>query len=43
MSGSKYVYIIAGQLADGVIEKTDLETFNKDVKEAILYLSGIDD
>ena len=42
MGASKYLYVIASQLAEGLIDKTDLAAFNEDVKEAILYLSGID-
>src|SRR6185295_5976442 len=32
MTGSNYIWIIAGQLADGVITKQDLEPFNEEVK-----------
>jgi len=42
LSGSQYLYVIAAQLADGVISKDDLEEFNEDVRENILFLSKID-
>ena len=42
MGGSKYLYVIAGQLFDGAITKNDLDDFNEDVRESILFLSGVD-
>jgi len=42
MGGSKYLYIIAAQLADGVINRDDLANFDEDVRSAILLLSGME-
>jgi len=42
MGGSKYLYVVAAQLADGVISRNDLEGFKDDVREKILLLSSID-
>lgn len=42
MGGSKYLYVIAGQLADGVISKDDLDDFDDEVRNKILFLSGIE-
>lgn len=39
MTGSKYVMIIASQLYDGVIGEDELEDFNSEVKNTILFLS----
>ena len=41
MTGSKYLVIIAGQLADGVITVEDLCDFDEDVIERLLLLSGL--
>ena len=43
MGGSKYLYVIAGQLASGVINRNNLTDFDEDVISDILLLSGIDD
>ena len=32
MTGSKYIYIVAAQLVDGVISKEDLEPFSEEAK-----------
>ncbi|MEP7170321.1 MAG: hypothetical protein ABI855_13200 [Bacteroidota bacterium] len=40
MKGSKYIYIIAGQLADEIISENDLKEFNEETQKAILVLSG---
>lgn len=42
MTGSGYLYIIAGQLADGIINKNDLIDFDENVREKIFILSGIE-
>lgn len=38
MSGSKYIYIIAGQLIDGIIEEDDLNEFSDDAIQTIKML-----
>ena len=43
MGGSKYLYVIAGQLASGVINRYNLTDFDEDVISDILLLNGIDD
>ena len=43
MSGSNYLFIIAGQLYDGLIPIESLDQFDQDIKDKILFLSGIDD
>ena len=40
MTGSNYLWIIAGQLADDVITKQDLEPFNEEVKNIIALLTS---
>lgn len=42
MSGSQYLWIIAGQLANDVITLDDLSQFNEDVREQIIFMSRID-
>ncbi|MBM3437043.1 MAG: hypothetical protein FJY07_12600 [Bacteroidetes bacterium] len=42
MTGSKYIYVIAAQLADGVIGKQDIEAFDGEIRSAILLLSGVE-
>ena len=41
MGGSQYLYVLAGQLADGVISKDDLDDFSEDVRESILFISDM--
>lgn len=43
MTGSKYVYIIASQLADGIISREELSEFDEDVQQSIIFLSGIEE
>jgi hypothetical protein len=38
MSGSKYIYIIAGQIIDKIISKEELEEFSESAKENILQI-----
>jgi len=41
MTGSKYLLVIAGQLADGIIKDDDLENFPDEVKQTVkLWASG---
>lgn len=40
--GSTYLFIIAGQLADGVIALEEIEDFSTDTKNRLIMLSGID-
>ena len=40
MTGSKYVFIIAAQLADEVISKDALKDFSEQVQKAIIHMSG---
>ena len=42
MSGSRYLYIIACQLADGIIDRNDLKEFREDIREKISILSGLE-
>jgi hypothetical protein len=41
MTGSKYLFIIAGQLQDGVISENDLNELSPGVKQAIIMIAGI--
>jgi hypothetical protein len=41
MTGSKYLFIIAGQLRDDVISENDLADFSDEVKQAIKLIAGI--
>ena len=41
MSGSRYLYIIAAQLADKVIAVEELNDFPEDIREKIIIMSGI--
>jgi hypothetical protein len=41
MTGSKYLFIIAGQLRDNVISENDLIDFSDKVKQAIKLIAGI--
>jgi len=41
MTGSKYLFIIVAQLADGIISEEDLEKFPDEVKLKIKFLAGI--
>ncbi|TVR79388.1 MAG: hypothetical protein EA412_06600 [Chitinophagaceae bacterium] len=41
MSGSKYLLILAAQLADNVITINDLKDFNDDVREKIISISNL--
>lgn len=43
MTGSKYLYILAGQLADGAIKVYDLSGFDPEVKNRIIFISRIND
>ena len=38
MSGSKYIYIIAGQLLDGIINEDDLKEFSDEAISDITFL-----
>ena len=40
MTGSRYLFIVAAQLADGVISMNDLKDFSGEAQQAILLLSG---
>lgn len=42
MKGTTYLFILAGQLADGIISRAELNMFDNDIKEKIFFLSGID-
>ncbi len=41
MKGSTYLFIIAGQLADGIISPEDIKVFSKDIRSRLSILSGI--
>ena len=41
MSGSRYLPIIAAQLADKVIAVEELNDFPEDIRERIIFMSGI--
>ena len=41
MKGSTYLIIIAGQLADGIITRGEIDEFDVDIKAKIFFLSGI--
>jgi hypothetical protein len=41
--GSKYLFIIAAQLADGIITLEEIEKFRIDTKNRLLLLSGINE
>lgn len=41
MTGSEYLYVLAGQLADEVISIYDLNEFDQIVKNKIIFISGI--
>ena len=41
MSGSRYLHIIAAQLADEVITVEELNDFPEDIRQKIYFLSGI--
>lgn len=41
--GSKYLFIIAAQLADGIITLEEIEKFSIDTKNRLLILSGINE
>ena len=43
MSGSNYLFIIAGQLYDGLIPMDSLDQFDQDVKDKILFIYGLTD
>ena len=43
MRGSKYLFIIAAQLADGIITLEEIEKFSIDTKNRLLILSGINE
>ncbi len=40
MTGSNYLFIIAEQLRDGVIDREDLNAFNEEVINEILFWAG---
>ncbi|MBI4648397.1 MAG: hypothetical protein HY738_17895 [Bacteroidia bacterium] len=42
MTGSKYLFIIAGQLLDGVIDEKDLDEFPEEIKYKIKLIANID-
>ncbi len=39
MSGSNYLFIIAAQLHDGVIDQKDLEELSEDARNAVIFIS----
>jgi hypothetical protein len=41
MTGSKYIFIIAAQLSEGIISENDLNEFSPEVKQAIIMIAGI--
>jgi hypothetical protein len=41
MTGSTYLFLIAGQLLDGIISENDLNQFSPEVKKAILLIANI--
>lgn len=41
MTGSRYRFIIAGQLADGIISESELEGFPDEVRNALKVMAGI--
>jgi hypothetical protein len=43
MTGSNYLFIIAGQLIDGLISLESLDHFDQDVKDKILLIYGLKD
>lgn len=43
MKGSTYLYILAGQLADGIISIDDMNGFDQDVKDKIIFISSINE
>ena len=43
MSSSNYLFIIAGQLYDGLIPMKSLDQFDQDVKDKILFIYGLTD
>ena len=43
LRGSKYLFIIAAQLADGIITLEEIEKLSKDTKNRLLILSGINE
>lgn len=43
MTGSGYLFILAGQLADGVITIDDLNAFDPEVRNKIVFISRIND
>jgi hypothetical protein len=43
LSGSKYLFIIAGQLIDGAISSADLESLSDEAKQAVQRIADIAD
>jgi hypothetical protein len=41
MTGSKYLYIIVAQLADGIISENELEDFPDAIKQKIKFLADV--
>jgi len=41
ITGSKYLLVIAGQLADKVVTQEDLSRFDEDTRQIIIHISGI--
>jgi hypothetical protein len=39
MTGSKYVWIVAAQLADGAISEDDLQPLNEDTQQYIISMT----
>ena len=39
MTGSKYIWIVMAQLADGIIGPEDLQLFNEDTQKYILSMT----
>lgn len=41
VTGSTYLFVIAGQLYDGIISDDDLENFSEEAKQAVKRIAGI--
>ena len=41
MTGSKYLFVIAAQLVDGIISENDLDEFSPEVKQAVIRIASI--
>ena len=43
MTGSRYLFILAGQLADGVIKSEDLSEFDQEIRNKVIFISRINE